>query len=123
MAPGLYKSLSNLAGGGDRGMFSTSTWPYLVVFYLYLTFSTATNLVSTSTNLVSISTDHFLAVSCILVSQPSWKQITSMQEWQSKIFLNYIALYLIQVRKFEYVITCLGCAKIIKHFASLLRFY
>ena len=42
-------------GGRERGIFSTSTWPYLVVFYLYLTFSTSTELVSTSTNLVSTS--------------------------------------------------------------------
>ena len=60
-------------GGGDRGIFSTSTWPYLVVFYLYLTFSASTSLASTST-------DHFLAVSCPLVLQPSLKQITRMQE-------------------------------------------
>ena len=46
-----------------------------------------------------------------------------MQEWQSKIFLNYIVLYLIQVQKFEHVSTCLGWAKIIKHFVRLLRFY
>ena len=56
-------------GGGDRGIFSTSTCPYLVVFYLYLTFSTSTDFVSTSTNLASTSTDHFLAVACPLVLQ------------------------------------------------------
>ena len=41
----------------------------------------------------------------------------------SKIFLNYIALYLIQVQKFEHVSTCLSWAKIIKHFVSFLCFY
>ena len=79
------------SGAGDRGIISTSTRPYLVVFYLCLIFSTSTDLVSTSTNLVSTSTnlvststnlvstsinlvststDHFLAVSCPLVLQP-----------------------------------------------------
>ena len=57
-------------GGEDRGIFSTSTWPYLVVFCFYLTFSTSTDLASTSSNLVSTSTDHFLAVSCPFVLQP-----------------------------------------------------
>ena len=46
-----------------------------------------------------------------------------MQEWQGKIFLDYIALYLIQEQNFEHVITCLGYAKIIKHFVSLLHFH
>ena len=46
-----------------------------------------------------------------------------MQERQSNIFLNYIAVYLVQVQKIEHVRTCLGWAKIIKHFVSLLRFY
>ena len=51
-------------GVGTGWIFSTSAWPYLVVFYLFLTFSTSTDLVSTSA-------DHFLAVSCPLVLQPS----------------------------------------------------
>ena len=45
-----------------------------------------------------------------------------MQERQGKMFLNCIDLYLVQVQKFEHVSTCLGWAKIIKHFVSLLRF-
>ena len=96
---------------------------------LYLTFSTSTDLVRTFTNLVSTSTDHFLAFSCPMrlwyynLPGNTNKQITGMQERQSKMFLNYIALYLVQVQKFEHFSTCLGGAKIIKHFVSLLRFY
>ena len=46
-------------GVGTRGIFSTSTWPYLVVFYVYLTFSTSTSLF--------LPLPIFLAVSCSLV--------------------------------------------------------
>ena len=76
------------------------------------------------------------AIICIherhLTKLPIWVQARTLNRnepsqhnkaRQSKIFLNYIALYLIEVQKVEHVITCLDCAKIIKHFANLLHFY
>ena len=64
------KSGKNLWGWRQEDIFYLYL-AYLVVFYLYLTFSTSSDLVSTSTNLVSTSTDYFLAVSCPFVLQPS----------------------------------------------------
>ena len=109
--------------GADRGIFSTSAWSYLLVFYLYLTFSTSTDLVSTSANLVSTSTDHFLpfGITTFLKTPKNKSQVR--RNYRARCFSNYIALYLVQVHTFEHVSTCLSWAKIIKHLVSLLRFY